>query len=193
MNELHKMYGRYWVVRDGYDCITKPCGKNGCGVRSGSSHGVCAEKWYYGLIDREAGLALSLDVATTKYPETVSRANVPREAAYGGTVCLHSAFPVEEDDIREGRVSDDCDMLGKCHRAGCSGLTADEIVRKHFDESLGIDGQREEFWEALTEIFERWSKGEDVVRARTSTRCLCCSGRGIVTATDQETVKGETP
>jgi len=192
MSELRKMYARYWVVREGYDCITKPCGKNGCGERSGSNHGVRAEKWFYGLIDHEAGLALSLDVTTTKYPETVSRAHRFRDVATGGMVCLHAAFPVEEDDIREGRAPDDCDMLGKCYRAGCGGLIADEIVKKHFVESRGIDGQHEEFWETLTEIFDRWSRSEDVVKARTSARCQCCSGRGIVT-TEQETVKGEAP
>lgn len=183
---MSSKYERFMNVLPGYDCIASPCGERGCGERPGAGHGIRAEKWYFGIIDREAGLALSLDVSTTKYPATVSRESALRERPSGGMICMHVAFPVEEDDIREGRAPDECDLLGKCYRAGCGALIASEVVDQYFVEKLGIDGQSEKFWARLAEIFESWSKSTDIVKARTRKRCECCNGSGIVTVAEDE-------
>lgn len=165
----------------GHDCISNPCGKNGCGTSPGASHGIGSETWCFSIVDREAGLALSFRVFTSKYPESVphhrrAKTGMPR----GAGVALHSAFPIREDDIRSGGAPEACELLGKCYAGDVGYLVGDNRLMPHFLEAYGIDGQSEAFWGALTALFSEWSSTEDVVLARTAMRCACCNGTGIV-------------
>ncbi len=162
----------------GHDCDSNPCGKNGCGTKPGASHGIGSETWYFGVADREAGLALSFRVFTTKYPETVPH-HRRTDKPSGAAVALHATFPLREDDIRSGVTPQDCEMLGKCYVGDVGYLVGDERLMPHFIEAYGIDGQSERFWDVLTSLFLEWSTAEDVVLARTAKRCSCCNGSGI--------------
>jgi hypothetical protein len=80
------------IVRKGYDCITNPCGKNGCGTNPGNSHGQHCDDWIYAVCEGDA--ALSLTVFSGAYPRGTSR---PPE---GADLSMHTAFPHCEDDVR---------------------------------------------------------------------------------------------
>ena len=51
---------RVVVARPGYDCISSPCGKNGCGKDPGSNHGIHCDEWIYVARDESGDYALTL-------------------------------------------------------------------------------------------------------------------------------------
>lgn len=79
-----------------------PCGKHGCGERPGAGHGIADETWHYAVSD--GVVALSLDVGSGIYPESVSGAGLPAhvQRPSGRWLYVHTAFPTSREDVRDG-------------------------------------------------------------------------------------------
>ena len=57
------------IARPGYDCIAKPCGKNGC-VEGHQQHGRHCIDWLYAVYSRRACLSLSPSQGITRRPRS---------------------------------------------------------------------------------------------------------------------------
>lgn len=164
-------------TRPGYDCIAKPCGKNGCGARHGASHGRHGDEWVYVVTD--GNFALSLVVFT----DNLNGGKLPFKSTLfpkGADLSGHASKPSSEEQIREASPGQECAYLdgGRCWTCWSSSLAASEFVKEH-----GFDAddreQNDGFWRALE---AKWSEIRDHVdenRPRAK-QCECCAGKGVV-------------
>lgn len=168
----------------GYDCCVRPCGKNGCGTRPGSSHGRHPEEWIYVLKGRELGL--SLLIFTNIWPEfTPQFIKDEDRPPRGADLSLHVGFPIDREQLAaRGEHPRDCTWVGvgKCWQGSTwsTSLGADEFVREHFVIADGFE-QREPFWQQLERYY--FDRAAEALRERVDTtyeRCARCDGTGTV-------------
>lgn len=173
---------RKTIVVPGYDCIAHPCGKNGCGVRPGHSHGRHGDDWMFVVHDGDC--ALSLTISSGKYP-----GDLPPREPHGSDVSLHCAFPIRREHV--AGVEDDsrdCELVpgGKCYQGSAfsSALQAQTFFEHHFAVAGGLQ-QEDGFWTALENWCARWAAEARARRVDlTWQRCPCCSGAGVVARTE---------
>lgn len=167
----------------GYDCIRTPCGKNGCGTRPGSGHGIHNDVWTYVVIDGD--VALSLDVGSGIYPATVPQHIRDEGKIQGYAFHLHVAFPTKREQLLAGYEPEPepCKFVGLCWGDRSWFGAASDFVQTHFVGETAE--QPESFWKALEDQCAEWAKSERANRVDTRyERCMHCDGLGTVTKGD---------
>lgn len=166
---------RFVRMFPGYDCVRRPCGKNGCGSRPGDNHGVHSDTYIYVVrpVERPT-TAMTLSVFSDRFPASVPRETlepllavrpglpslgIPDRSIYpmGADLSLHTTFYVS---VR-WRYPQACQwVVGGTCRAGAgfsTSLGASEMVRDHFD-ARDYERPPEDLWLALEERWEDWSE-----------------------------------
>jgi hypothetical protein len=166
---------RTTITFPGYDHIANPCGKNGCGTNPGSGHGVASDEWFYVVSDGNAALVLS--VFSKVYPPTVSAAvRSFRDSPSVSNFAFHTAYPVEQDDVRAGGEGRKCQFVegGRCWASHLGYGAGTELLKTYGHPTYE---QPEALWLELEKRFL-----EERARAETerTTRCPHCNGAGTV-------------
>lgn len=159
---------RHTHLRPGYDCLTTPCGQNGCGTRPGSNHGQHCDDWEYVVSDGE--IALGLTAYSGKSPRG------PARAPEGVTLSLHACFPSSREQAANEERAQECEWLdgGQCFSAGhWFGLASEFWTRAHTEDAFE---QGEAFWLALEGL---WSELSAKARGDRVEACACCKGTGL--------------
>jgi hypothetical protein len=177
------MMKREALLRAGWDCARFPCGKDGCGTRPHSSHGMRSAEWIFSVADAE--IALTLVVDSGVYPESVPLEEVARavrgiEYPFGTAMGVHLGFPTTIAQLMSD--PEECPLLPgcKCFPGGTSVLAGREFVEKHLIPAAQLE-QPEEFWTALEKEARGVLKRKMVERVdRTHARCAHCNGEGVV-------------
>lgn len=176
-------------VRPGHDCIYAPCRfERPCKPPpSGSNHGISDDDWIYSVVSDDGLTALTLLVGSEIFPSSIPAAhfrNYPLKGPHGTFWTLHVAFPVDRENIRDGRWGQECDLLqgGRCADGGVFYLACDEFYKEHGNPvAKKSEEQSEAFWRALEAKHDEWAKDAHEKRADTKwERCNHCDGLGTV-------------
>lgn len=163
------------VIVPGYDCVTSPCGKSGCGSIPKYTHGAHGDEWIYSVSDGEVALVLMV------YSGVTPRRRVA--CPEGRSLRSHLTFPTEIERLRTGPpYCDDerCEFL--CGRPCILGEPRYNAARSFFQKRGAPEYvQPESFWEALEEEFAREAAKARAARVDlTHRQCPCCKGVGTV-------------
>lgn len=162
----------------GYDCRSNPCGRDGCGTRRGSSHGIHNDVWVYTVIDGD--VALCLKVGSGVYPETVPPSPLDRDKPSGDYLFLHVAFPTKREQLLPNAgARQACEYVegGLCYADECG--SAADFVKRHFVGKT--HEQPESFWLALEERCAVLAREARVRRVDVLyEQCPHCGGVGTV-------------
>lgn len=136
---------RVMRLREGRDCVRKPCGVNGCGQHPKSSHGVRCDEWIYTVHDEQ--LALTLVVFSGDFPATVPAAD-RRIFTYPkpGHMVL-----CEQVDEKEEFLWQECLYLGKCQMLSDWSLYARTVWEACQGGASYV--QEDAFWHAFEQEF----------------------------------------
>ena len=141
------------IARPGYDCIAKPCGKNGC-VDGHPQHGRHCVDWLYAVHSRRACLSLVAFSGIFATPEITEemRKGITWPMLADLTLCVTHEVPPGEYSYNRGEARD-CRYLDRCYTHATWGLRASEVWaeiggRAQFD-------QTESFWRRLEDVFFR--------------------------------------
>lgn len=163
------------IVIPGYNCIDKPCGKNGCGERPGASHGQHCDEWLFVVSDEVGDVALALTVGAGNFPRG------PRQDPEGYDLSLHVAWPTDRLQIRDStQPNKNCTLVtGGCFVPYSTALGADEFVA-HLVASANTD-QSDSFWLPLEDRFAQLAKEYRAQRVDLDwQRCPHCDATGTV-------------
>jgi hypothetical protein len=167
---------RKTIVIPGYDCISKPCGRNGCGERPGANHGQHCDQWIFLVSDEAGDVVLSLRVSAGNFP----RGPVRPPASHD--ITLHVGWPTNRDQVRDSSEACPCKWVtsGKCFCPYDSPSDAHQF-EQHLDLKCSHDNQPESFWLALEERFTSLAKTYRALRADTQwKKCEHCDATGTV-------------
>jgi hypothetical protein len=110
---------------------------------------------------------------------------------WGRSVLLHFGYPTDKQQVRDGPGTTECSYIGTCYEGGSWGLMAEELVKAHFDQEVGLANRgytdtllQPVLWVALEDKFaelvvqrqaERLSDGDLKWR-----KCEHCDGHGVL-------------
>lgn len=168
---------------DGWDCVHKPCGRNGCGTNPGSNHGVGCDEWIYTVTDGK--VALMLCVFSGVFPSTVERSpgsprwpSDSRAAKYpdGYSMNAHVAYPTDRGEVLV--KPEECPYLTDklCWSHELSLLHARDFYQQ-IKDACALE-ETEAFWIKLE---AEWRSVAERYKTPTEyARCTHCDGTGTV-------------
>jgi hypothetical protein len=131
--ESSNMIQRVFNVKPGYDCTVK------CEHDRKGAHGIHCTEWVYTVVNRDAHIALELEVYTPFYPESVQPKsyihNLLEQKPYTGTFLRwHFGYATTREQVKTRPDASNCEFIGRCWADG-SGLAAEPLVAKHFERN----------------------------------------------------------
>ena len=148
------------IARPGYDCIAKPCGKNGC-VEGHQQHGRHCIDWLYAVYSRRACLSLVAFSGIYATPEITEKLRSCAKWPMLGDLTLCATHEVAPGEYSYNRgEARDCLYLGRCFTHASWGLRAVEV----WEEIGGLAqfDQSESFWRGLEDVFFRIVKERSI-------------------------------
>lgn len=127
------MIHRSFSIKPGYDCRVT------CSHERKGDHGIHCTEWVYTVVDRDAHIALELDVYTPFYPVSVQPRQylhniIDQKPFHGAYLRWHYGYAINRTQVLAGPDTERCKLIGRCWPDG-SGIAADELVKLHFERN----------------------------------------------------------
>jgi hypothetical protein len=166
-----------------FDCTRNPCGRNGCGVDPGKSHGIHCEEWIYAVVGPDVAVELLVfsGVWTPSVPQSmVDRMRDGEKYPWGVQLTTHARFPTEVDQLKS-IVSRECHLLGSCRYSETTTVKySDQFVEDVFDDASGFE-QPESFWLEFEKYLRKETDRVETERVDVKFDvCGTCKGKGVV-------------
>lgn len=166
-----------------FDCTRHPCGKNGCGVNPGKSHGIHCEEWIYAVVGPNVAVELLVfsGVWAASVPELIaSRMRDGERYPWGVQMTTHARFPTDVHALKQ-IVSNECHLLGSCRYSETTPIAySAQFVEDCFEKANGFE-QPESFWTELEKYLRKETDRVETERVDVKFEvCQACKGKGVV-------------